>query len=40
MGDMTIFSGQRLGFEFSVMVTANSMGGTEQSMVQISVMAE
>ncbi|MDK9710936.1 hypothetical protein [Acidaminobacter sp.] len=40
MGDMTIFSGQRLGFEFSVMVTANSMGGTELSMVQISVMAE
>lgn len=40
MGDMTIFSGQRLGFDFSVMVTANSMGGTEQSVVQISVMAE
>lgn len=40
MGDMTIFSGQRLGFEFSVMVTANSMGGTEKSMVQITVMAE
>lgn len=40
LGDMTIFSGQRLGFEFSVMVTANSMGGTEKSMVQITVMVE
>ncbi|SCZ78132.1 hypothetical protein [Acidaminobacter hydrogenoformans] len=35
MGEMTIFSGQRGDCEVSVMVTANSLGGTEKSMVQI-----
>ena len=35
MGEMTIFSGQRGGYEVSVMITTNSLGGPEMSMVQI-----
>lgn len=39
-GGMTIFSAFEKGTEISVMVMANSLGGTEPSMVQISVMPE
>jgi len=37
---MTVFSGQRQGYDFSVLITTNTLGGSEKSMVQISVMME
>jgi hypothetical protein len=39
-GGMTVLSGSKDGYELSVMITSNSLGGTEKTMVQIALTPE